>query len=353
LIRSAIAVLALSCAASAAWADDCGPLKLIASLETTPISSDNSGFTVQAKLNDTLTPMLVSTGSLISTLDQSAVNTLGLHAVANSSVILVQDRKQSSESFVEVADFRLGAIHVPRMQFEVPPDSNAARKWSGILGSDLLSVYDLEINPSGHQLNFFAKDHCPGHVLYWKPTALAVLPFRTQLPTANNTRTGFNLYFQRGAKIYVPVKLDGHDVEASISTLSQYSSMSASMAKFVFGVTPESPGSTPESSSDPQHAGFIHVFPSMTFDTVTVTNARVRIYPDPDVSNADVFKRTDTRLRQSTGYFTESMSIGMDVLRRLRMFVAFSENKLYITPATAPVAPVTASAPAAPAAAAQ
>ena len=344
MIRSAIALFALACAAPA-FADDCAPLKLIASLETTPISSDSSAFTIQAKLNDTLTPMLVSTGSLISTLDQSAVNTLGLHAVANSSVILVQDRKQSSESFVEVADFHLGAIHVKRMQFEVPPDSDAARKWSGILGSDLLSVYDLEINPSGHQLNFFAKDHCPGHVLYWKPTALAVLPFQTQLPTANNTRTGFNLYFQRGAAIFIPVKLDGHDVEATISTASQYSSMSASMAKFMFGVTADSPGSTPQPSGDSQRASFIHVFPTLTFDTVTVTNARVLIYPDPDIANADAFKRTDTRLRQQTGYFTQHMSIGMDVLRRLRMFVAFSENKLYITPATGPIAPTTASAP--------
>lgn len=329
----------------AALAEDCGPLKEIASLDTTPLG-DSSVMTVEANFNGTSRPMIVQTGAMISSLRQGALDKLGLHSIANSSVITVKDKKQVSEAFTQVEDFSLGAIRVPRMQFQVPPDTMDEQPFVGVLGSDLFSVYDMEVDPAGHKINFFAKDHCPGHVLYWKPVAVAVLPFQSQLATANQTRTGFNLYFTRGTSIYVPVKLDGQDVTASINTGGQYSTMSASMAKFLFGVTADSPGSTPQPSSDGdlKNANFIHTFPTLTFDTVTVTNAHVLVYPDPDVSNADIFKQTDTRLRQGGNYFERHMTIGMDILRRLRLFIAFGEKKLYITPATAPV-PAAAATP--------
>lgn len=308
---------------------------------------------VDAKFNGMARPMIVQTGTLISSLRAGALAGLGLHSIANSSIVTVKDHRQVSESFTQVDDFSLGAIRVPRMQFEVPPDTMDDQPFAGVLGGDLLSVYDMEINTADHRINFFAKDHCPGHVLYWNSSAVAVLPFRTQLATANQTRTGFNLYFERGAAVYVTVKLDGQDVTASIATGDQYSSMSASMAKFLFGVTADSPGSKlqPSDDPDPRHASFIHTFPTLTFDTVTVTNAHVLVYPDPDdVTNADIFRRTDTRLRLGGNYFEQHMSIGMDILRRLRLFFAFGEKKLYITPATAPVPlAVPAQAPSSPA----
>jgi hypothetical protein len=333
-----LALTILTC--GAAYAQDCGPLKQLTSLEATPLNG-SSVMTVQASFNGTPKPMIVQTGAMISSVREGALADLGLHAIANSIVITVKDRKQSSEAFTQVENFSLGAIRVPRMQFQVPPDTTGEQPWVGILGSDLFQVYDMEIDPAGHKINFFAKDHCPGHVLYWNPTAVAVLPFQSQLNTASQTRTGFNLYFTRGASIYVPVKLDGQDITASISTGSQYSYMGANMAKSMFGVTATSPGSkpAPDEIDDPTHASFIHTFPTLTFDTVTVTNARVLVYPDPDdIANADIFKRTDTRLRQGGDYFVRHMSIGMDILRRLRLFIAFGEKKLYITPATAPVA---------------
>lgn len=339
-----IAAAAVAMLAQGARADEaCGPLKMITSLDARPVAG-SPVLMVDANFNGKSAPMLVSTGTFISSLRQGALDGLGLHAIANSSVITVKDKKQVSEAFTQVDDFSLGAIKVPRMQFQVPPDTGGDEPFAGALGSDLFTVYDAEIDPAGRKVNFFAKDHCPGHVLYWNPTAVAVLPFQDQLATANQTRTGFNLYFTRGSGVYVQVKLAGQDVTAAISTGSQYSTMNAGMAKAMFGVSADSPGSTPQPSDDgdPRHASFIHTFPTLTFDTVTVTNAHVLVYPDPDASNADIFKRTDTRLRQGGQYFENHMSIGMDILRRLRLYIASGEKKLYITPATAPVPPATA-----------
>jgi len=67
-----------------------------------------------------------------------------------------------------------------------------------------------------------------------------------------------------------------------INTGANYSTLSANTAKFQFGVTADSPGSTPMGSFDgnPDHKVFGHVFSSLTFDGVTVTNPHVAVIPD-------------------------------------------------------------------------
>ncbi len=348
--RHAIAVAAIAAAASPAWAQECGPLKEIASLDTTS-PAGSSVMTVQAGFNGQSRPMLVSTGNGISMMREGALEGLGLHGIQNSSVTMLSSGGGASRSFVEVADFSLGAIRSQRMQFQVAPGSGGDGGIAGTIGGDVMALYDVEIDPAGHKLNFFAKDHCPGHVLYWHPTAVAVLPVTTQLATGDRSRTGYHSYIEREKKVYVPVTLDGKEFPALISTGAQESTMPAATAKFQFGVTYDSPGSTvvqPSPDSDPSHAIFVHVFPTLTFDTVTVTNAHFVVYPDMtgarDPNNST---RTDMRIKRvddniNTG---AGISIGMDVLRRLRLFIAFSEKKLYITPATAPAGQSAANAP--------
>ena len=295
MIRLTFALIALACTAPA-FAQDCAALKQIASVETHS-PGKSSVMLADAGFNGTPRPMLVNTGAGISTIRENAMEPLGLHGIRNSNIKLLGGGGGASQSFTEVADFTLGAIHVPRAQ-------------------------------------------C--HVLYWHPTGLAVLPIQTQLATGDSSRTGFRSYVYRSHSIYVPVTLDGKDLQAQIDTGSSVSTMNANTAKFIFGVTADSPGSVAQGAADgdPAHARFSHVFSTLTFDGVTVTNARFEIYPDligaHDPNNTN---RTDTRVKRIDDNLTAGnhISIGMDVLRRLRLFVAFSENKLYVTPATAPV----------------
>ena len=352
MIRSAIAVLALACAATPALAEDCAPLKLITSLDTTRIEN-SPVMTVDVGFNGAPKPMLVDTGVGISMIRESALEPLGLHGIRNSNVKMLGGAGGASQSFAEVTSLTVGTILVPRAQLQVAPSSDGDKPFVGYLGGDLMSMYDVEIDPAGRKLNFFAKNHCPGHVIYWHPAGLAVVPIQTQVATGDSSRTGFRTYVSRDRSIFVPVTLDGKELQAQIDTGSGSSAMSAGTAKFAFGVTADSPGSVPHGSvdGDPSHVGFTHVFPTLTFDGVTVTNARFEIYPDligaRDPNNTG---RTDSRVRNIDDNLTAGnhISIGMDVLRRLRMFVAFSEGKLYITPATGPIAPMTATAPAAP-----
>lgn len=335
-LLGALAILSSAWSAPVIAAGECGPLKEITTLEATRLS-DSSVMTVDAMLNGKARPMIVETGALISSLRESALEGLGAKAIANSSIIVVSGRSQSSQKFTQLDSFSLGAFGVSRMQFQVPPGTTEMRPWAGVLASDVFSLYDMEVDAAGRKIRFFDKDHCPGRVLYWNPAAIAILPFQSQLATADRTRTGFNNYFERGSGVYVSVTLDGKDVIASVSTGSDFSAMGARMAKFTFGVTADSPGSTPQPSPDgnPANAPFLHVFPTLTFDTVTVTNARVLVYPEDDsIAQSDVMGRSDTRLRRDNSYFVDHMTIGMNILQRLRFYIAYDERKLYVTPAT-------------------
>src|SRR5438105_4815992 len=84
----------------------------------------------------------------------------------------------------------------------------------------------------GRKLNFFSKDHCPGKVIYWKTNAYAMVPITLQLPTGDNSRTGFRVYSYRGSHINVPVTIDGTELKAALDTASPTSTMSTDTARY-------------------------------------------------------------------------------------------------------------------------
>jgi hypothetical protein len=167
------------------------------------------------------------------------------------------------------------------------------------------------------------------------------VPIALQIATGDGSRTGFRHYTDRAAHVWVPVTLDGKNFQVMLDTGSQQSSMSAGMAKFMFGVDASSPGSVTEDAAD---GAFTHTFGSLTFDTVTVTHPRFRVIPDvvgsKDPNNSS---RTDSRVRKIDDNIGGQITIGMDILRKLHLYIAFGERKLYISPASAPV-PVNADA---------
>lgn len=319
-----------------ALADDCGPLKQISSVDMTVGAAGN--FLVPVSINGTPEKMVLATAGGITSLRQDAVDALGLHSIDASHIKLLSSNGATSQSYTQI-DFGLGAIHAPRLQVIVMPAAGGPAPFVGSLAGDFLSLYDVEMDFAGRKLNFFSKDHCPGHVIYWKTDAFAVLPITLQLPTGDDSRTGFRVFSYRGSHINVPVSINGKAFKAALNTTSQTSAMSIDTAKFIFGVTADSPGAVPLDSSDgnPEHRPFRYTFQTLTFDTVTVTNAKFIVYPNltgsKDPNNAG---RADTRLRRIDDNIGGGISIGMDVLRKLRLYVAYGENKLYITPASAP-----------------
>jgi predicted aspartyl protease len=326
--------------ASTAWAEDCGPLKQVASVDMT--MTPDGRVLVPVTINGTPQQMMLSTAGGITSLTSAAVNSLGLHAIDASNVKQLDSTGNASQSYVQVDSFAIGAIQTKNIQFMVTPNPGAGNSGSfvGLLAGDLMSRYDVEMDFAARKLNFFLQDHCPGHVLYWNPAVVAEVPITLHMPTPNDLRTGFRPYVQRSIHIWVPVTLDGKPFKAAINTGTRNSSLSAKTAQFGFGVTADSPGSTPLSSVDgnPDHKAFGHVFSSLTFDGVTVTNPHVVVIPDLIGSkDPDNGYQTDSHIKRVDDGFGAQMTVGMDVLKKLRIYIAFGERKLYISPAGTPM----------------
>jgi hypothetical protein len=131
-----------------------------------------------------------------------------------------------------------------------------------------------------------------------------------------------------------------------INTGGGASTISANVAKFIFGVNPE----TPEMAKDPvtgEPKAFPHIFSSLTFGGVTVNNPHFVVVPDligtKDPNNSI---RTDTRVQRTDDSVKINITIGTEILRKLHLYVAFGERQLYVTPASAAQSAPSATTPA-------
>ena len=332
-------VAMLTCLSSPAAADDCGPLKQITSIDMT--AGPGGRYLVPVTVNGAPQTMLLNTAGGITTLRRDSADAMGLHAIDASRIKLLSSNGTASEKFAQM-DFQLGAIHFPDLQLIVMPKvGDGTPPFVGSLAGDILEHYDVEMDFAGRKLNFFSKDHCPGKVIYWKADAYAVVPVTLQIPTPDDSRRGFRPYSPRGSHINVPVTINGKNLTAALNTSSLPSTMSTDTAKYMFGVTAESPGAVPIESpdGDPRHRMFRYTFPSLTFDEVTVSNAKFLIYPNlTGTKDPNNDFRTGTRIGRVDDGFGGRTTIGLEVLRKLRLYVAYGERKLYITPASAPQA---------------
>ena len=329
-------LLALSLGlAGPALAEDCGPLTLINSLVLIPL---DQRMLVPVTINNQPEKMLFSTAGAVTTINQKTVTALNLDTM-NTHVRLLDTGGNASEKYVGV-DFKLGDLENKDIQFMVTPNPASGENdgIAGTLATDIMSRFDVEMDFAAGKLNLFSQKHCDGHVIYWHPTALAVMPFTVEQPRPVTIQGHLRPIARRSIHIWVQIVLDGKPLKAAIDTAAPRSTIKASVAKYVFGVAPDSPGTI---KLDPINGGtgpqrFGYVFKTMTFDTVTVLNPHIVVAPDligtKDPNNTI---NTDSRVHRQDEDLGSDITIGMDVLRQLRTYVAFGERKLYVTAATA------------------
>ncbi len=183
--------------------------------------------------------------------------------------------------------------------------------FSGILAADYMGKFDIELDFAGGKMNYFSPDHCPGKVVYWPTAAIAVVPMRFLV-----------------SHMIVNVDLDGHSFKAIIDTGATDTTLSMAEAKRVFDVT-----------SDDRNQAFEHIFKKLSFEGLEVANPHVIVIPDKVGSNDPnngFITGTRTRRVDDRDASDPAMLIGMNILSKLHLYIAFAENKIYITPASAP-----------------
>ncbi len=239
---------------------------------------------------------LFDTGGDLTSITQVAADGMKLQ-LHNSFIAMQGVTSGAPAKLARVDRFVLGHLKSGQTYFQLSPNGLDADA-DGIFALDYLLNYDAEVDFGTDTLNFFSPDHCPGRVVYWHPSALAVLPMKVD----------------GSFHIIVPVTIDGEKFDALIDSGATSTFLRADIAERRFHLT-LGDADTPKMgvvNHDASFPFYQHIFKSLTFGDVAVGNPRVSIDPTgPDVV------------------------IGMNVLSKLHLYMAFKEKTLFISAASA------------------
>jgi hypothetical protein len=220
---------------------------------------------------------------------------------------------------VHVGQIRLGELGGEEVPVRVLEGADGIDGADGTLGTDWFYGLDVEIDPAGHRLNLYSQDHCAGQVVYWTDKF--------------STIDGFNDPLRE--MLWTPAILDGKTIRATLDTGSAATTLSAAAAQTEFDVTATRDGARPTQvtgiTGNPLMS-FDHTFGSLQLGPLTLVNKAVAI------TDFARYERgvTGTKIPVSDNSPQKRrLMLGMDVIGKLHLFIAYKEEKIYFTPADA------------------
>jgi hypothetical protein len=309
-----IFLLFASLLAPVAHAADCATLRI---LNSVPIHVEHDRILLPVRINDKPFTFLLDTGGAITQISPAVVQ--ALHLVPDNHGIKLIDMYGHASDQAVRASLTLGVMQDRNALLPVSPlELPEGTPYQGILAADFLGRYDIELDLAGGKLNYFSPDHCPGRVVYWNAPAVAVVSMQL---LDNHIRA--------------EADLDGHKMTAILDTGASITTLKAAYAERIFSITESSPGNLDAGEIDGKKQ-FVHVFPTLGLEGIAVSNPRVLIMPDlvgtHDPSNDHVLGSRAQRVDDARPT-DPPLIIGMNVISRLHVYMAFGEGKLYVTPA--------------------
>jgi predicted aspartyl protease len=309
------------------WSAECGPLKLINQVQLQAADQGRLEL-IPVRINGTEKLFIFDTGSPISSVSRAVADELKL-PVRQGDFTLYDVEGHISRDQAAVKELSFGRSRINDTFLPVlsnPEFSN------GLFGGDFLKRYDADLDFGSDVLRIFSQDHCPGGVQYWQAPATGVVPISDQ-----------------DSFITVSVTLDGREIKAIIDTGAAQTTMSQEIARTVFGLSLGAPGAE-EVRDFPAAPGakiYSHTFGSLTFGDIEVKNPRVDLMPDLVGRNEERQQLVGNRARTERDLIKlPELIIGLNILRKLHIYMAFGERRLYVSPASvagAQVAPASGS----------
>ena len=313
MVFGAAGILALTMggglAAVAAVPADAAPCGLKRYVSLHPKADAKGDLTVPVKIDGTTYRMIFDPDSASSVIAKEVVEARNLSTHRRLGRQIIWDQRVSRQ--VTFSMVELGALRGKATMGIVahPPVDGA----DGILGGDLLSSADVEVDPAKGEINLFAQDHCPGRVVYWS-NSYATLPLQTD----------------KAGHTYLMMDLDGKPLTVSLSYGLADNELGSRDAFRIFGIHDSSPGMNVVPGRE-RHGAPVHLYPfkTLTLGGLTIKSPKVFIEPQRrnEVCNPQsvyVFLRC---------YGNSQLKLGRHTLKSLHVFYAFKEKKLYVTAA--------------------
>jgi predicted aspartyl protease len=301
--RALVLLAAGSLFASAAQAADtqnCN-LKRFSAL---PMSTLSDGrIAVPVAIDGHAASFLVDTGGISATMSRQLATEVGKEPKPfRRGLIGVGGAVLNSSIYAD--DFALGAMHGKDILLFIDDRVGGVGGMDGTLAPEMMHRFDVDYDFRHGTISFFSPDHCPGKVVYWTKDSSVVIPMDV-LPNG---------------KIRIPVTVDGNKVMAMLDTGSITSFISMGLARRL-GVTPDSKDLKLKMSYGfrDRFKEFDYPFKTLSLDGLTVNNPHISIMSDATLA----------------GGLGEDLILGISFLRQLHLYIAYKEEKLYITPAAA------------------
>jgi hypothetical protein len=328
--RTTISILAilLSTAALPAMAQDCKPLNVLIATEMRP---ERGLPTIPVTIGDAAKKLTVNTASVFSELSQPAIKEMNLNTL-QARVRLLNNAGQRSDRYVILPSLGIGGAKSDAVKFMVSPapgpmNPNDA-SLAGVLGPDILQNYDVDMDFGAQKLQLISPDHCEGKVVYWTAPTVAIVPMR----------------LAADGKAVIFVNLDGKRLEAVLNTGQVNTTMNLNVAEDRFKVDVNAPDVKQVGQVGGNASAKIYrrQFQSLTFEGVTISNPEINLVPD------EVRALMPNKNRPATGSLTRGdtvtsgladLTLGMSTLRRLHVYIAYRERKVYLTEAASAAAP--------------
>jgi hypothetical protein len=298
----------------AAEAADCGALKIVdrIQMERTPANVD----LIPVTLNGQAKKFIFSSSDFGTNISKKSVTDLGLHPIANSRLQTIQLGGNRTNEDVTLKQFQFGHMLATDVFMNVSPDSST----DGTIALDVLRANDIDVDFGTDIMNMFSTDHCPGQIVYWKAPAVVAAP----------------IIWADTFSMRVRAMMDGHEVIAEIATGTPDTIIYSDRAQSFYNLNPGDPGMEEKGALSDGEKTYEHVFKSLVFGgTVTVNNPHVIVWPRLSARTFDHAPLVGDRAKSERDLFdVPDMVIGMNVLRKLHMYIAMNENKLYFSDAT-------------------
>ena len=303
----------------------CGPLQFAISL---PISLDYSHIPlIPAAIGDRQVKLLVSTGGVNNTITKRLVREMDLSTAPSSTVILGANGVRSDQ-MAKLPSITLGTARAENIYFLVGtgldnPEDTRPEAFSGEIAPERLVKFDADFDFLNKKLNLVSQDHCPGQVLHWVPMGsgvkVAIVPFS----------------LDNSGHVTFPARLDGKRVNALISTGNPDTSLSLDVAQRDFGFKPDAPDVKKIGEQQGGYTTNVYSkkFNSITIEGIEIKNPTMRIRSDLTGFQYEA-PRIGSIITPSRGI--PPISLGMNVLARLHVYIAYKERRLYLTAAEPP-----------------
>ena len=317
-------VLLAVVAASSAAAQDEQQCRLLLAAQI-PIQYEAGGRpTIPVTVNGRTAQFLVDTGGAFSTINQSLVDELKLRTEKLPERMRVTFINGSRVTQLAMTNsFGIGRLNVGTYGLGIQPFAMTPGV-DGLLAPEFLHVFDVEFDFAAGKIDIFSQKHCEGHVVHWTHDMPAILSFE---PTKENPfdLADRSLAMRVGKNWHINVQgtLDGQDVDVMIDTGASTSYMALEEAKKV--IPSDRQGDIKQISppgGDPDNAVYTYPFKTLNLGGVVVNNPVVRMRPNKI--------KFATRAELHPG-----MLLGMDALSKLHIYIAYKEEKLYLTPVDA------------------